>query len=101
MSAASEEFLSINPDAELLPTADDIEEMKSNFGVLIARQLVQYFPLFEKHFSDVVTQHIPNAHEAEMKKASEVVSVISTLISLLKWLLYIYNVHGGPVRRLE
>ena len=104
LSAASEEFPSLNPDAvlsELLPTADDIEEIKSNFGVLIARQLVQYFPFFEKHFSDVVTQHIPNAHEAEMKEVSEVVSVISMQNSLLNRLLHMYNVHAGPIRCLE
>ena len=84
LSGASEEPPSLNPDAvlsELLPTDEDIEEIKSNFGVLIARQLIQYFPYFEKHFSDVVIQHISHAHEAEMKEASEVVSVIMEVVN--------------------
>ena len=74
-SEALEDPLNLNPDAvlaTLIPTRDDIKEMMSNFGVLIARQLIQYFPYFQKHFSDVVQQHIPHPHQAEMKEISEV-----------------------------
>ena len=47
----------------------------SNFGVLAARTLVQYcnMPYFEKHFSDVVVNHIPHSHEDEMEKVPKVV----------------------------
>ena len=86
LSGASEEPPSLNPDAvlsELLPTDEDIEEMKSNFGVLIARQLIQYLPYFKKHFSDVIVQHISHAHEVEMKETSEVVSVMMEVVSVM------------------
>ena len=82
LSEASEDPLNLNPDvvlATLIPTGDDIKEMMSNFRVLIARQLIQYFPYFQQHFSDVVQQHIPHPHQAEMKEISEVVSITSTL----------------------
>lgn len=77
LSRASEDPPNLNPDpelAELIPADDDIKEITSNFGVLIARQLIQYFPYFEKHFADVVQQHIPHTHEAEMEQISKVVS---------------------------
>ena len=76
-SRASEDPPNLNPDpvlAELIPTDDDIKEITSNFGVLISRQLIQYFPYFKKYFSDIVQRHIPHAHEAEMEQISEVVS---------------------------
>ena len=78
-SNASEEPPSINPDPvlnELLPSADDREAMLSNFVVLIIRQLTQYMPFFERHFSDVVVDHIPHDHQAEMEQISEVVNLI-------------------------
>ena len=104
-SEASEEPPSLNPDAilsELLPTADDIKDITSNFGVLISRKLIQYFPYFEKHFSDIVTQHIPHAHEEEMKKVSKVVSVINThvytllKINYIEWIIT-YSCNAGPI----
>ena len=47
ISEASEDPLNLNPDAvlaTLIPIRDDIKEMISNFGVLIARQTILYFP---------------------------------------------------------
>ena len=85
LSEASEDPLNLNPDAvlaTLIPTDDDIKEMISNFRVLIARQLIQHFPYFQQHFSDVVEEHIPHPHQAEMKEISEVVSTASTLHSI-------------------
>ena len=76
LSGASEEPPSINPDpvlSELLPSEDDRETMLSNFGVLVARQLVLHMPFFKEHFSDAIVEHIPHQHEKEMKKVSEVV----------------------------
>ena len=78
-SNASEEPPSINPDPvlnELLPSADDREAVLFNFVVLIIRQLTQYMPFFERHFSDVVVDHIPHDHQAEMEQISEVVNLI-------------------------
>jgi hypothetical protein len=100
-SEALEDPLNLNPDAALatlIPTSDDIKKMMSNFGVLIARQLIQYFPYFQRHFSDVAQQHIPHPHQAEMKEVSEVVStdtgeqspsVITSNLNFLSCLSYI------------
>ena len=81
LSGTSEEPPSLDPDihvklSELLPTEDDIKQMKSNFVILISRQLVQYLPFFKEHFSDVLTHHIPHIYDAEMKEVSEVVRSI-------------------------
>ena len=56
-----------------VPTESDIDEMLSNFGILVSRILVQYMPFFKEHFSDVVVKHIPHEHQSEMEKISEVV----------------------------
>ena len=76
LSDASNEPPSINPDpilSDLLPSDIDVEAMMSNFGILVARNLIQYMSFFKKHFSDVVVHHIPHDHESEMEKVSEVV----------------------------
>ena len=60
LSGASEEPLSVNPDplrSEQLSSEDDREAMLSNFGVLVARTLVQYMPFLKEHFSDAVVEH--------------------------------------------
>ena len=80
LSDASNEPPSINPDpilSDLLPSDSDVEAMMSNFGILVARILIQYMPFFKKHFSDVVVHHIPDDHESETEKVSEVVINIS------------------------
>lgn len=79
LSAASNEPPSLNPDpilSDLLPSDSDVEAMMSNFGILVARNLIQYMLLFKEHFSDVVVHHIPHVHESGMDKVSEVVIVL-------------------------
>ena len=76
LSGVSEEPPSLNPDpvlGDLLPTESEIDEMFSNFGILVSHTLVQYMPFFKEHFSDVVVKHIPHEHQSEMEKVSEVV----------------------------
>ena len=76
LSDFSNEPPSINPDpilSDLLPSDSDVESMMSNFGIVVARNLIQYMPFFKKHFSDVVVYYIPHDHESEMEKVSEVV----------------------------
>ena len=79
LSDASNEPPSINPDpilSDLLPSDSDMEAMLSNFGILVARNLVNYMPFFKDYLSDVVVHHVAHDHQSEMEKVSEVVRII-------------------------
>ena len=57
-----------------LPSSQDDNTMKSNFGVLVGRVLMKHIPYFKK-FGHGLERHIMHEYSEEMSKKSEVVSV--------------------------
>lgn len=64
-----------NPDLlSLLPSNDDVVDMKHLFEIHIARIIVEHIPFMKVAFADVVDWHITHAYYEEMVKMSDVVS---------------------------
>ena len=57
----------------LLPSDEDLQQIRANFGILIGRVLTEYLPSLHR-LSDVVEMHIKHEYYAEMSQRSEVVS---------------------------
>lgn len=70
----------------ILPTSEDYESLKRDFGVLISRIMHRHLPFFGNKFRKLVQRHIPHQYSAEMCKKSEVVSLrVCLLWSHLLW----------------
>lgn len=57
----------------LLPSQKDMQDMLSNFEILLSRILTKHMPPLRR-YSDVVVQHITHCHYTEMSKTSDIVS---------------------------
>ena len=60
----------------LLPSSADKQAIMHNFGVLVARVLVEEIPYFGMTFEGVVTKHIEHEYMEAMSKKSKTVSYI-------------------------
>ena len=56
----------------LLPSSNEVEEIRDNFSVLVAWILVQIAPEFA-NFSEVIVEHISHKYSTEMAQKSHVV----------------------------
>ena len=58
---------------KLLPTQEDIQNIKDNICILVSRMLVAHIPAL-KRFATAVCKHIPHRYATEMANTSTVVS---------------------------
>ena len=77
----------------LLPSPEDLNKLKSNFQVHIARIITKYLQCL-KPLTGVVPQHIRHVYTDEMSKRSVVVSHV-VCISVLNVLKIIYAYPGA------
>ena len=72
-----------SPDLlSLLPSSDDITEIRHLFEVHVARIVVEHIPFMKAAFSDVVDQHIFHEFYEEMRTKSDVVSCYIITVTL-------------------
>lgn len=123
LQSASEEPPCTNPNPDLnvlLPSDSDREAMLSNFGIFVARKLVQYMPFFEGHFSHQTHSSWP-ARDGESVWSGNnrlITNLIGDISScsyvhrfhwvfwkrvrwnMKTWLEY-WNMHSNPMRNLN
>ena len=63
------------PNSSFLPNLEDCVALRSNYAVLLARELVRSVPFF-KQFAEYVPAHIIHQHSNEMSRRSVVVSCV-------------------------
>lgn len=61
------------PLSTFLPNLEDSSALRSNYAVLLGREVVQSLPFF-KDFGEYVPSHIPHKYSTEMSRKSTVVS---------------------------
>ena len=66
----------IHRASSLLPSKEDDNFLRHNFGIIVSRILTQHMPFFKHTFDDVVEWHIRHQYYAEMSSKSVVVSYI-------------------------
>ena len=63
----------------LLPSAEDMKEMRHDMAILIVRTLKKYMPYFAKHGKGL-ERHITHQFYGEMSQKSEVVSCVESVV---------------------
>lgn len=66
----------------LLPSAQDDQDIRANFGFLVARVLQKYMPFF-KNFGKGTGRRLRHEYSCEMGQKSEVVSIGIAIVTLL------------------
>ena len=59
-----------------LPSVQDCNSLRSEFGVFISRVITEKIPYLHT-CRDIVLQHIPHKYSTEMMRKSEIVSVVT------------------------
>lgn len=79
----------VEPDSpDLLPSSDDIIEMRNLFEIHIARILTAHIPFMKAAFSDVVDDHIFHEFYEEMGTKPDVVSLVRTLYCMERYIIH-------------
>ena len=64
----------------VIPSADDLKCLKSDFTVLVSRLIVEYIPFFSEDYKGLPAEHIAHKFSEEMSRKSEVVSTFMFVV---------------------